>query len=147
MCFKYGDEEYVTVRVPTKSETGAYLPEKEWEEKICDSDDVLSVLSEMTELTPSMPSFLILMNNFLPIVGDKYKEICPVGLIEDRDLDVIDLEGLCDTYKMAPFSPGTLDGQPPILLDIFKTVRSEKNKFEAVRMQEMKERAKRGNKS
>jgi len=142
ICFKYGNEDYVTVRVPTKSDSGAYLPNKEWEEKVCDEDDLLGVLCDMEELSPEMPSFLILMNNFLPLEGDKYNMICPVGLISDEDSEVINLEGLCDAYKMAPFSPATLDGQPPVLLDIFQTIRAEKNKYEVVKMQNAREKKK-----
>lgn len=140
MCFKYGDEDYVTVKVPTKSESGAYLPDKDWEQKTCDSEDILGVLADMEELSPSLPAFLTLLQNFLPIVGDKYREICPVGLISAEDNEVINLEGLCDAYKMAPFAPATLDGQPPILLDIFQTIRAEKNKFEVVKMQNAREK-------
>lgn len=143
ICFKFdhADDE-IDILIP-EMEGRKYVPIGDWEIRHCDKVEILEALTEYEELDPAIPTFEALMNRMIEMPEKEFgknKEICPIGLMDNQCWDLIELEGFCNAYKVVPVYPPCVDEQPPILVEAFMTILAEKNKYEMVRLQRMKEK-------
>lgn len=137
VCFKYdlvSDDDTVEVDVPYKDEDG------KWQREVrqLDRDGVLEMLDEIDQEDPSTPAFELLINKMLNDGAGNRIEICPIGLMDDDAWDVIALESFCDKYGMAPCNPPVVDEQPPVLVEMFMMIQSEKNRYQAIKLERTK---------
>lgn len=136
-CFKFDltDEDEIEVRVPELDLDGRHIPIHETEPLLINEEELLHVLADCEEMMPTVPPFVLLMNKKLFGTTDG-KEICPIGLIDPKDHELIMMEGLCDAYKMAPAWPPALDQQPHLVIQGFAIVRAERNRYLSVKHQQ-----------
>ena len=79
-----------------------------------------------------------LLKKFFPATGSPtIKEVCITSFVDVELGFLIDLEESCYNYKALPMQGGLLD-QPTLLMEVFNTIRSEKNKYEVIKFENTK---------
>ena len=98
-------------------------------------------IDNIEENFPSMPPFEALKMYF-----SGPQEACPESLVDPYFQFLLETEQSAREYHQLPFAGGLWD-QPRQLLDIFTTIRSERNQYERVRFERMKRKSKKGDTS
>jgi len=93
-------------------------------------EEFLQWLYDTNDLyVPDMPPFEFIQALVKPRTQ---KEVCITAFIDPSLAYYIDLESACKEYKNLPFEGGIFD-QPQYILDVFSTIRQERNRYEKVR--------------
>lgn len=124
-CFHqvYGDEEFV-FEIPNLDDDGKALEGKRRE--TCDTDRVFEILTEFGEKTipgvkPGCNPFILLWKVFP-------KQLCPVGLLDPKVSELMEMAYLCKEYGTLPYAGGLWD-QPRRIIEGLKIVAEAKAQF------------------
>tara|TARA_B100000424_G_scaffold271651_1_gene275506 strand:- start:473 stop:928 length:456 start_codon:yes stop_codon:yes gene_type:complete len=107
-----------------------------YDRKQLSQEDLLDELNNIEENFPSMPPFEALRMYF-----SGPQEACPESLVDPYFNFLLETEQSAREYHQLPFAGGLWD-QPRQLLDIFTTIRSERNQYERVRYERMERKSK-----
>ena len=104
-----------------------------FERKQLTLDGLFEELDKVEENFPSMPPFEALRMYFL--------EACPQSIMDSYYMFLLETEQSAREYHQLPFSGGLWD-QPRQLLDVFTTIRAERNQYERIRYEQMERKNK-----
>lgn len=134
-CYKIewpGDETYI-IDVPIFDDESSSGTPLNYVKRALTLSEVLDELDKVSECIPDIPAFEALRLYFV--------SVCPTGLIDPLVLFYIEAEQAVREYHTLPFKGGLWD-QPKLLLDMFTVIRSERNQYERIRMEEISRKAK-----
>lgn len=146
MCFRYGivpgDEVTVKFASADEERPGHFKKEEYWEERKCDRNGVLTVLSELEQDNPDIPSFLVLKKagRFVQVVenGQPTKaEICPVAFEDGWTNGMLALDSYCEKFKAAP------EGADPRFQEASMVITATKNRYYMIKAEQDKVEAER----
>lgn len=133
ICFKYDymDDDLLEIYSPyDKDEKGGILAESENVNRI----GVLEILNRYDDFLPSKPTFVRLIQGEYPFPDGQRKEICPIGLIDESDREIIELESFCSEYHCLPYTGG-MDQQPALMVQAFNIIRGVKVDYQTRKME------------
>jgi hypothetical protein len=106
-----------------------------YETRQLDEKELLDQIEEYQDIFPSMPSFDILTKFF-----SSPRPVCPTSLVDWQTRQLLEIESGCKEYHALPYEGGLMD-QPVWLLEAFDIIRSERNAFERIRIEDYKKSA------
>lgn len=104
-----------------------------FERKQLSLEDLFDELDTVEENFPSMPPFEALRMYFT--------EACPQSILDPYYMFLLETEQSAREYHKLPYGGGLWD-QPRQLLDVFTTIRSERNQYERIRYEQMERKNK-----
>jgi len=104
-----------------------------YEKKQLTLENLFEELDKVEDNFPSMPPFEALRMYFT--------ETCPQSIMDSYYMFLLETEQSAREYHQLPFDGGLWD-QPRQLLDIFTTIRSERNQYERIRYEQMERKNK-----
>lgn len=136
---KWPGEEVFSLPVPIFNEEEPGSSPVNFEDKDLSLEGLFEELERIEEHYPNIPPFEALRTYFIS------PEVCPSSIIDPYLVYLIELEQAAREYHTLPYSGGLLD-QPIALLDAFSAIRSARNEFDRVRLDKLREDAKKAGK-
>lgn len=112
-----------------------------YERKQLTLDDLFDELTTIEENFPSMPPFEALRMYFSGPL-----EACPQSMLDPYHSFLLETEQSSREYHQLPFAGGLWD-QPRQLLDVFTTIRAERNQYDRIRYERMDRKSKKAGSS
>lgn len=131
---KWPGEESYTIPVPIFDDIIGSPPDG-YEDKELTMEGLFEEMEAIEDHFLNIPPFEILRTYFID------PEVCPTALIDSYLVFLIEAEQAAREYHTLPFSGGLWD-QPLKLLEVFTTVRYERNQYERVRVEAIRAKSK-----
>ena len=98
--------------------------------------DLFEELDYIEEVFPDIPPFEALRLYFTAP-----KEVCPTSMIDPYLMFLMEAEQASREYHTLPFEGGLWD-QPKVLLEVFSSIRTERNHYERIRFEKLQKKSK-----
>lgn len=148
ICYKYNyvsPEDTIHIRIPKRRDNGQIESDTSlWESEHVSYEDIYSVLYIYDQFAVKVPTFELLMMKAVLFDDMKRREICPIGLMTEKADRLMWIESMCEKYRIPPYPGGSLQEQPPWIIEAFTIISIAKDRYNTRKIE--LEKAKHGKK-
>lgn len=87
-------------------------------------------------IAPNTPSFVLLISGGILFTDGGKRLVCPIGLLDEQDMAILEMESFCSEYSCLPYNGG-IESQPAKIVQAFNVIRSVKIGYQARKTEKM----------